>query len=296
MDRRRLRRALGLAAMLHLAVAAPESPAAPIALAPLLPGAYAAGDGVDARFLKVADGWHGSSVRWDPAVGQYGTGQPIGSFGWGSGLWGLADWRTAQDGPAAGMIEAAWSGRVAAIAFADQDYNDRYAATWGAVGLVPLFADGAVASQDNWTARFAGYLRIAEAGAYNFSVLHDDGFFFAIEGAAGQALTLVRDHLNPRDRLGFETDLLLDAGLYRFELGAFDRLETGVVQLDWSRDGAPWSPVPTEALVASAPGKAAPERAVPEPASLALAAAGLLALAGLAPRAASAARGRRQAR
>lgn len=271
------------------AVAALQVTAAPLPLAPLLPGAYAPGAGVDATFLKVADGWKGSSVLWDPGLKQYGTGQPIGSFGWGTGLWGLADWRTAHGAPPAGMVEAAWSGRVETIAFGDDHYNAVYAADWGAVGLAPLFAGGATSSQDNWTARIGGYLRIAEAGVYNFSVLHDDGFFFTIEGAAGQALGLVHDHLNPRDRLGFDTDLQLDPGLYRFELGAFDRLETGVVQLDWSRDGSRWTPVPTSALVATPSANL-----VPEPASAALAAAALLAMAALARQTAAANRPRRR--
>lgn len=289
MDRRRPRRGLGVAAAVLFAIAAVRATAAPLPLAPLLPGAYAPGTGVDATFLKVADGWHGSSVLWNSVTGQYGSGQEIGSYGWGTGLWGLADWRTAHDAAPSGMVEAAWSGRVATIAFGDEDYNARYAAEWGAVALAPLFAGGAVSSQDNWTARIGGYLRIAEAGVYNFSVLHDDGFYFTIEGAAGQALGLVHDHLNPRDRLGFDTDLQLDPGLYRFELGAFDRLETGVVQLDWSSDGSRWTPVPTSALVATPSANL-----VPEPASAALAAAALLAMAGLGRPAAATNRSRRR--
>ena len=98
----------------------------------------------------------------------------------------------------------------------------------------------------------------------------------ALEDAAGQTLALSDDYLNPRDRLGFATDLLLDVGLYAFALGAYDRLEAGVVELDWSRDGAPWTPVPTSALVA-----AGDVVAVPEPSTAALLAAGLLALAWL---------------
>lgn len=255
------------AAALALAALAAGVSAAPTPLDPLLAGPQPAGTGVDARFLKIDDAWHASSVLWNEALGQYGSGAPIGSFPWGSGIWGIADWQTANGAnPPAGMVTGSWTGRVGAISFGDEHYNGQHGPTWGTVGLAPLF--GAGFGQDNWTSFFSGYIRITQAGLYNFSVLHDDGFFFTL-GGLGQTLAIANDFLNPRDRVGFASDLLLGAGLYSFTLGAYDRLEAGVVELAWSRQGGEWTPVPTENLVA---------QPVPLPATAWLLAGGLLAL------------------
>lgn len=247
-----------------------------VALAPELAGRYAAGAGVDGTFLKVKDDWQQSTVLWNEVTQTYGSGVPVSSFAWGSGLWGIADWRTANQAPTAGMIEQTWTGRVRTISFGDAVYNDRYGSTWGTVAMAPLFSSGQPsASQDNWTSRFDGYIRISEAGRYNFSVLHDDGFFFRLGGAGAQSLELSNDYLNPRDSLGFATDLQLEAGLYSFSLGAYDRLQAGVVELSWNRDGGAWSKVPRPNLVA--PGDIS---LVPEPATWALMCGGLFAVAG----------------
>jgi hypothetical protein len=270
MNKHPLHSARRAAAGLALAALAAVASAAPTPLDPLLAGSHAAGAGVDARFLKVDDNWHASSVFWNEALGQYGSGAPIGSFAWGTGIWGIADWNTANAGsPPAGMVTGGWSGRVGAISFGDEHYNSQHGPTWGSVGLAPLFAGGF--GQDNWTSFFSGYIRIAQAGLYNFSVLHDDGFFFTL-GGLGQTLAIANDFLNPRERVGFASDLLLGVGLYTFTLGAYDRLEAGVVELAWARDGGDWTPVPTENLVA---------QPVPLPATGWLLAGGLLALAGV---------------
>lgn len=244
-------------------------------LAPVLPGLYAAGQGVDATFLKVDDAWRGSGVRYDPATDQFGSGVPIGNFAGGTGLWGLIDWRSANFAPAPGMIEEAWSGRVAEIAFGDAMYDSLYAATLGTMALPPLFSAAATTSQDNWTARFTGYIRITEAGAYNFGILHDDGFTFTLGGAGGQSLSLSHDYLNPNSRMAFDQDVRLDVGLYSFELGAYERLEVGVVELGWSQDQGDWSRLPADHLLA-----AEDVQPVPAPPTLALLACGLGALAG----------------
>ena len=140
---------------------------------------------------------------------------------------------------------------MATIDQADTEYPAAgYPNVWGAVGPLPdgLFA-GTTGSQDNWTSHYTGYLRITDPGAYNFGVLYDDGFFLRIWGAEGSMKQISSDFLSPRDRLGFADDLLLGTGLYRFELGAYDRLQVGVVNLAWSR-GDGWQTVPTEYLVA----------------------------------------------
>lgn len=250
---------------------------APVSLAPERAGHYQAGNGVDATFLKVHDSWQQSAVLWNQATQQYGSGAPIGGYGWGTGLWGLADWNTANHAPTPGMIEASWSGRVGQISFGDAMYNSLYGATWGTVDLAPLFTGAG--SQDNWTSSFSGYIRISEAGIYNFSVLHDDGFFFKLRGADASPLELSNDFLNPRDALGFSNNLLLGVGLYAFELGAYDRIEAGVVELSWSRGDGDWSRIPTSHLVAYGD-----VTQVPEPGTWALVLAGLMALGSMASR------------
>ena len=104
-------------------------------------------------------------------------------------------------------------------------------------------------------------------------MLHDDGFFFNLRGDGAEMLSLSNDFLNPRNRIGFASNLLLDVGLYAFELGAYEHLEAGVVELSWMRDDGDWSRVPSSHLVAT--GEAA---AVPEPGTWAMMLAGLMAL------------------
>ena len=106
--------------------------------------------------------------------------------------------------------------------------------------------------QDNWAVRFSGYIAITDPGLYNFSVLYDDGFSFSLFGAGG-SLSLIKDGLNPRDRLGFGSDLDLLPGLYGFQLTAWERLEAGVVSLDWLRPGGEWQPIPVSHLFSSVP-------------------------------------------
>ncbi len=229
-------------------VAASAAIAEPVVLAPLWAGSYVAGTGVDAVFRKVHDSWQGSTVLWNQQTGQYGSGSAIGGFSWGTGIWGVADWQAANStNPPPEMVSAVLNTRVSQISFGDERYNQEHGARWGTVDVAPLFGSSA-GSQDNWTSRFTGYLRITQPGLYNFSVLSDDGFFFRLSGA-GQQLGIHSDYVNPRERVGFEQDLMLQEGLYEFELGAYDRLEAGVVDLSWSRDGGPVQLVPTANLV-----------------------------------------------
>lgn len=254
--------------------------AAPLTLDPTLAGTFAAGTGANATFTAIDGNWRGSATYWNETMRSYsntaGAGyQPIGSYAWGTGLWGLTDWRTAQD-PASGLATMRWSGQVATINQGDDRYaSDAHgAATWGPALPVPLFA-GSNATQDNWTSHYTGYLRIEQAGSYNFGVLYDDGFFLRIHGAGDQYAEISSDFLSSRDRLGFEEDLLLGTGLYAFELGSFDRLEIGVVNLAWRSGGdSDWITVPTSMLVTDPR-----PQTVPVPATAGLLALGVALLA-----------------
>lgn len=106
---------------------------------------------------------------------------------------------------------------------------------------------------DNWIARYTGYIRITEAGVYRFSNLYNDGFFLDIYGAPGQKVSNSQDYLNQVNRRQGE-DLLLGVGLYAFELGSWERLEAGVIDLRWLRPGqSSWELVPSTHLLASVP-------------------------------------------
>lgn len=278
-------RPLGLAAALFVAQTAF---AGPLQLAPQHAGHFATGSGADARFVQIDSGWHGSQVLWNESTRSFGSGDPIGGFSWGTGLWGRADWQQVQAaaaggaGPGSPPVIARHQGQAATVNFGNSRYNECYSSTWGLAPLLPFFtaaadrgdcadAEAGDPGQQNWTAHFAGFIRIVDAGEYNFSVLYDDGFFLRLIGEGGQALEIGQDYLNPRDREGFANDLQLSPGLYGFELGAWNRLGAGVVDLRWSRGDDNWTLVPTENLL--------PTGAVPEPPLLLLlAAAGAAAL------------------
>ena len=286
---RRLRRRLVAAALSCLAMAGAPQALAAYVLAPQYEGTFAAGQGADAEFHRIDNSWQASAVLWDEPNRQFGAGVAISSFVWGTGLWGQVDWRAVQQAAAGqpsaatGALVQSFEGVQPTISHANARYNECYSATWGAAALVPFFApsaplgncDNAEASdpaQQNWTARYSGFIRITDPGEYNFSVLHDDGFFFRLVGAGGSELGIGRDFLNPRDRVGFDQNLMLSEGLYGFELGAWNRLGAGVVDLRWTAActaGCDWALVPTGNLL--------PSSQVPEPPLWALALVAFLA-------------------
>jgi hypothetical protein len=252
--------------------------AAPIRLDPFLAASATTQGGADAQFLQIANDWSGSTVLWNETAREYGSGSPIGETGWGTGLWGIEDFRSVLSGAVPAV--AGWSGRVSTINFGDGCYNGSWSGSWGAANLAPMFGGGVgcadgdadpaeTNAEDNWISWFTGFIRVTDPGDdYNFSVLYDDGFFFNLYGAGGERHSIGMDYLNPRDRLGFGDDFSLSEGLYYFELGAYDRLEAGVVDLRWSRGGGDWILVKPEHLAS-----------VPEPGTLALLAAALAAMA-----------------
>ena len=251
-----------LAALAQSAIGAP--------LSPTFAGSWAAGTGAQVEFRAIDPEWHDSSGYWNEDERKYSAVpmegyERIGTLSWGSGIWGQNDWRTVQSwSPENESLTGSWSGTVARIDQANQRYRDEYDTTpWGPVSSLP---DG-FGAEENWTARYTGYLRITEQDDYNFGVLYDDGFFLRICGADEVCVEISSDFLAPRNRLGFDENLWLTEGLYSFELGAYNRLEAGVVQLVWWRGDAKPEVVPTENLVNN------PTR-IPLPGSLALLALG----------------------
>lgn len=237
------------------------SPAGAIAapmLNPLVPGQYFNGDGANSQWAQVGAEWRGPTH---------------GSASWGTGLWGITDAEHILALPTTdpGLVNV-YSGRVDQINFADLAFLNAWGASWGAQQLAPFFNNDSQQYQDNYAVRFSGYISILDPGAYNFGVLYDDGFSFALLGA-GSRVSIAMDGLNPRDRLGFAQDLMLDAGLYGYELLGYERLEAGVVNLAWTQVGSAWATVPQAHLFTTIP--TTTPIAVPEPPTWPLFAFGL---------------------
>lgn len=223
-------------------------PAAAVILQPLVSGEYRNGDGANSQWAQVAGDWRGPTY---------------GSESWGTGLWGITDaLQILALAPADPALVNVHSGRVDQINFADLAFLNAWGASWGTQQLAPFFSNDPAQYQDNYAVRFSGYISILAPGTYNFGVLYDDGFNFTLAGA-NSSLSIARDGLNPRDRLGFDEDLMLDAGLYGYELLGYERLEAGVVNLAWARTGSAWETVPQAHLFTTIPTSA--PMAVPEP-------------------------------
>lgn len=110
-------------------------------------------------------------------------------------------------------LSSVYSGRVDQINFADLAFLNAWGASWGAQQLAPFFTNDANQYQDNYAVRFSGYISILDPGAYNFGILYDDGFSFSLVGADSR-VSITMDGLNPRDRLGFDEDLMLTTAFF----------------------------------------------------------------------------------
>lgn len=252
-----------LAILYCFGVGAGTVQAEPVAFQPLVAGLYTNGDGVNSQWVQVEVDWRG---------------QLYGSETWGTGIWGLADAVVVLGFDASNPeVVTTYSGVLDQINWADKVYLDTWAPTWGPQQMVPFFADDASQYQDNYAVSFTGFISITDPGLYNFGVLFDDGFMFNLYGQ-GITINLNKDGLNPRERLGFDQDLLLEAGLYGFDLIAYERLEAGVINLSWIQPGGEWTTIPEDHLFTTV---------VPEPSNMLLILAGLGLLA-LLPRARSA--------
>lgn len=235
------------------ALSAINAQATTLGLDSLVAGQYRNGDGANSQWVQVVNGWRGTTYGAEP---------------WGTGIWSLTDAQNVL-GLAAhdSSVVRTYSGRVDQIGFANVRFLNEWGARWGSQNLVPFFSNDAAEYQDNYGARFTGYISILDPGLYNFGVLSDDGFRFSLLGA-NTTLSIATNGLNPRDRLGFDQDLMLGAGLYGFDLLSYERLEAGVVNLAWYQRGG-WETVPKSHLFTKIPA------AVPEPATWLLLLAGL---------------------
>ncbi len=234
--------------------------ASAVSLAPLVSGVFNSGDGANSYWAQVQDTWKGPS-SFSQDFGGISTLQDA----------NVALGMTSGD---AGFLRSA-TGVISDINAGNDVYNSLWGSGWGFADMPPLFGTGDP-QQENYAGHIWGYLSVPEAGNYNLGVLYDDGFAFTLWGADGSRNMFV-DGLNPRDRKGFDYDLALGVGLYRFDLMGYNRLEAGVLNLGW------WSPmtpdfgiIPQANLYTTAP--------VPLPAAAWLFGSGLVGLIGFARR------------
>lgn len=194
----------------------PPVHAAAIQITPIVSGVFSNGDGANSHWVQVQNDWQGPSDFSQ-------------NFG------GIS---TLQDANAAlslssgdtGFLRSA-TGVMSNINAGNDLYNQLYAATWGAAGMTPLFNTGD-SNQENYAGHMWGYIAVPTAGEYNFDVLYDDGFAFTLWGS-NTSQSMSANGLSPRERLGFSSNLAMEAGLYRYDLVGYNRLEAGVLSLGW---------------------------------------------------------------
>lgn len=126
-----------------LAALAMPVQAIPVAFAPLIENYSVAVFGSNASFVAIDGNWQGSTVLWEEPAngnpGQFGTGSPIGTYSWGTGIWGKADWDAINAPGGSGIPRLGESsGVVSQINHGDTCYNTRYSFTWGTAQGVPL--------------------------------------------------------------------------------------------------------------------------------------------------------------
>lgn len=249
----------------------------PVSLQPLSTAGAATGTGLAGNWFKVDDDSRFSTLPYTDASGQSG---PIASFAWGSGFWSMQDVHNAADGRFGNVLARASS--VSAVSFANPLYNQLAAdgsyGSWSmdhVRALAPILdAPGCpqpAACTQNHAALFSGYLYIAQAGSFGLGVFADDAFALTLRGTDG-TLSLTHDSVvgsSGRDFLSLD-GLLLDAGYYALELGYFNRLDAGVLDLLWKPEGSDWRSIDSTALFADLP------QQVPEPGTMPLSVLALL--------------------
>jgi hypothetical protein len=248
--------------------------AATVNLTPIVPGVFTDGDGVSSHWVQVQNTAIDSLQDATAALG------------------------LAPSDP--GFLRSA-DAVLGNINVGNDVFNQRYESTLGAVNLVPLFNTGD-SNQENYAGHMWGYLSVPTAGNYNFSMLYDDGFEFTIWGA-NTSQRLFVDGLAPRisgdgqdNRLGFASDLAMEAGLYRYDLVGYNGPRVHALRLGWSGPTSDLDVIPQAYLYTSGKGAAIeaayyagggdpfPSAVVPVPAAVWLFGSGLAGLLGLASR------------
>ncbi|HQU17153.1 MAG TPA: hypothetical protein PLO69_13790 [Gammaproteobacteria bacterium] len=257
-------------------LAVPGIPAANavVILTPVVSGVFNNGNGVNSHWVQVQNTWRGPS-----AFSQ--------SYG---GISSIADANAALGLTSAdpGFMRSA-DAVMGTVNAGNDVYNTQWGATWGTANMPPLFNTGDL-HQENYAGHVTGYIAVTQPGDYNFGVMADDGFSFAIQGANGSE-SMSLDGMNPRDRYGFgpaETsrsgnavykscncDLALQQGLYRFDLVGYNRQLAGVLNLGWwlGPNTSNFETIPQQNLYT-----AAPSVPVPLPGALWLMVSGLVGL------------------
>ena len=259
---------------------------ATLMLDPLSTASYVTGGGLSATWSQIRDDYRFSQQTWvEPGQGP----QAIGNFSWGTGIWGTVDIAHVHN---LSPTDAALIGRVStvsAVSFANQTYNDFASnSSYGSWGydyqrpLAPIVAQTGV--QTNYAASFGGFVYIAEAGLYDFSLFADDGFTFALTGANGvlgvSRETLAgsstgRDHYTLSGANG-NSAVSLGSGYYGIQIDYFNRLESGVIDLAlWGPQDQNWHGISSDRLYVSIPSSS-----VSEPGMLVLLTLGLIGLGG----------------
>ena len=266
-------RYLGLAALLATGMAAaPAADANAVTLTPF--GTVGVGAGINEHWVQVISTWQGPSYNSSQS-----TATEL------DGISSIADANAALAlSPTAPGVMASVSGVYSGpINYANAIFNTdpNSQPQYGTGTLPPLFTSSTAAStQINYAGNLWGYVDVPTAGLYNFGVLADDGFSFALSGANGIGESMSLDGLNPRTYTYFGQNLNLAAGLYQYDLVGYNRLQNGVVRLLMGSATGTWNPttIPGGDFYTSV-------SAVPLPASMGLFGFGLVALLGVAVRA-----------
>lgn len=241
-----------------LAAGATAQAATVSVLAPLIPGTFTAGNGVNSHWVQVQPTFQGPSTLTPTALDGVAALPGIATLWDATTALGLS----ASDPRVVRTADAV----LPTVNVGNAEFNTWWAAAWGAADPVPLFAPGA-GPQTDYAGHVFGYIAVTDPGLYNFGVLSDDGFQFTLVGADGSR-TMALDGLSPRDRFGFGPDqsgrgfrftaacdcnLDLGAGLYYFDLVGYNHLEAGVLNLGWWPSGGPFETIPQSHLYTAAP-------------------------------------------
>jgi len=277
------------AVVLGLALCA-QAQATTVQLDPLFTNAPAAlvSGGLAGTWYKVQNDAKFSEATW--------KGDTIKDAAWGTGIWAVSDISAIAGDPKPAYVMGSTTS-IGAVSYANNIYNNTVASgafgTWGADyarGLAPIVGpanacnmstkdDVACANEQNYAAVFTGYLYVAQQSLYDFGVFADDIYSFSLSGLNGMygmsqdavagSSGRTQDSLLGKNGLD---SLELSQGFYAINLSYANRLEGGVIDLGWKGPGETgWRTISDKDLFNN----------VPEPATIALFAVGLIGLWGV---------------